>query len=58
MNDALCDFSANHMNIRGLAPLLQVFGMPTLIVFYRDIIQDPDGYVLCFQWPVGENRKS
>ena len=52
------------IEIRGMAPLLQVFDMPTSIAFYRDVlgfevattskpgyVRDPDGYNLCFQWP-------
>lgn len=46
-------------------PMLQVFDMPVSIAFYRDLLgftvasdvpgdlEDPDGYVTCFQQPAG-----
>lgn len=43
------------IEIKGMAPLLQVFDMPASIAFYRDTLGfpiDPDGYYLVFQWPV------
>jgi hypothetical protein len=42
------------INIRGLAPLLQVFDMPTAVHLY---VTDPDGYGLCFQWPANQKTQ-
>lgn len=38
------------IEIRGMAPLFQVFDLPTAIKFYRDVLGF--GYNLRFQWPV------
>ena len=39
------------IEIRGMAPLLQVFDMPTSIAFYRDVVPAPlrnHNFLLCY----------
>ena len=58
------------IEIRGQCPYFQVFDMPTSIRFYTEVLgfevvgvrqlhlEDPDGYGICFQWPVEESATS